>query len=61
MGGGFFTTWIAAAGAGALVPLSVNSPTATTGHLLLARVSTASGEAFLTGMLTAIFVAFRPE
>ena len=29
--------------------------------LLLARFLTASGEAFLTGMLTAIFVAFRPE
>ena len=27
----------------------------------VARFLTASGEAFLTGMLTAIFVAFRPQ
>ena len=31
------------------------------GDLLLARFLTASGEAFLTGMLVAIFVAYRPQ
>ena len=62
MGRGFFTTWIAAATAGALALLLVDAPGGTdTGDLLLARFLTASGEAFLTGMLTAIFVAFRPE
>ncbi|MBL8353047.1 MAG: hypothetical protein JNL87_22355 [Burkholderiaceae bacterium] len=62
MGRGFFTTWIAAAGAGALALLLVDAPPGTDpGDLLLARFLTASGEAFLTGMLTAIFVAFRPE
>jgi uncharacterized membrane protein len=62
MGRGFFTTWIAAAGAGALALALVDAPIGTDpGDLMLARFLTASGEAFLTGMLTAIFVAFRPE
>lgn len=62
LGRGFFATWIAAAGAGALALAIVEAPTGTDpGDLLLARFLTASGEAFLTGMLTAIFVAFRPE
>ncbi len=62
LGRGFFTTWIAAAVAGALALGRVASPTGTDdGDLLLARFLTASGEAFLTGMLTAIFVAFRPQ
>jgi uncharacterized membrane protein len=62
LGRGFFTTWIAAAAAGALAVLVVDAPVGTaTADLLLARFLTASGEAFLTGMLTAIFVAFRPE
>ena len=62
MGRGFFVTWAAAAGAGALALLLVDAPGGTdAGDLLLARFLTASGEAFLTGMLTAIFVAFRPE
>lgn len=62
LGRGFFVTWIAAAGAGAMALAIVEAPTGTDpGDLLLARFLTASGEAFLTGMLTAIFVAFRPE
>jgi uncharacterized membrane protein len=61
LGRGFFTTWIAAALAGALALLVVQAPVGTdTGDLLLGRFLTASGEAFLSGMLTAIFVAFRP-
>ena len=62
MGRGFFVTWIAAATAGALALVLVDGPSGTDpADLLLARFLTASGEAFLTGMLTAIFVAFRPE
>lgn len=61
LGRGFFITWIAAATAGALAVLVVHAPVGTdTGDLLLARFLTASGEGFLSGMLTAIFVAFRP-
>ena len=62
MARGFFATWIAAAGAGALSLALVDAPLGTDpGDLLLARFLTASGEAFLTGMFTAICVAFRPE
>ena len=62
MARGFFATWIAAASAGALSLALVDAPLGTdTGDLLLARFLTASGEAFLTGMFSAIFVAFRPE
>ena len=62
MGRGFFTTWIAAALAGVLALGQVAAPVGTdAGDLLLARFLTASGEAFLTGMLVAIFVAFRPH
>ena len=62
MGRGFFVTWAAAAGAGALALRVTAQPVGTSlDDLLLARCLTASGEAFLTGMLTAIFVAFRPQ
>ena len=62
MARGFFASWIAAAGAGALSLALGGAPLGTEpGDLLLARFLTASGEAFLTGMFTAIFVAFRPE
>jgi uncharacterized membrane protein len=62
LGRGFFTTWIAAAASGALALSRLAAPPGTDGSdLLLARFLTASGEAFLTGMLTAIFVAFRPQ
>ncbi len=62
LGRGFFTTWVAVALAGALALGRAANPVGTDdGDLLLARFLTASGEAFLTGMLTAIFVAFRPD
>lgn len=62
LGRGFFTTWIAVAVAGALALGRVTNPAGTDdADLLLARFLTASGEAFITGMLVAIFVAFRPE
>ena len=62
LGRGFFGTWIAAALAGALALGLVAAPPGTeTGDLLLARFLTASGEAFITGMLVAIFVAYRPD
>ena len=62
LGRGCFVTWAAAAGAGALaLAVSVNPLGTSLDDLLLARFLTASGEAFLTGMLTAIFVAFRPQ
>lgn len=62
LGRGFFMTWLASAGAGALALLLVQAPVGTAqDDLLLARFLTSSGEAFLSGMLTAIFVAFRPQ
>ena len=62
LGRGFFTTWVAVALTGALALGRAANPVGTDdGDLLLARFLTASGEAFLTGMLTAIFVAFRPD
>lgn len=62
MGRGFFSTWIAVATAGLLALALVDAPVGTdSGDLVLARFLTASGEAFITGMLTAIFVAFRPQ
>jgi len=62
LGRGFFATLLAAtlAGAGALAVGTL--PTGTSvDDLLLARLLAASGEAFMTGMLVAIFVAFRPQ
>jgi uncharacterized membrane protein len=62
LGRGFFVTAIAIAAAGALsawlhgVPATLDG-----GDVVLARILTAFGEAFLTGMLVAIFVAFRPH
>lgn len=62
LGRGFFTTWIAAAVSGALALLLTGAPVGTDpGDLLLGRFLAASGEAFMTGMFAAIFVAFRPE
>lgn len=61
MGRGFFATWVAVATTGWLALTQVGAPLGTShGDLVLARFLTASGEAFLTGMLVAIFVAFRP-
>ncbi len=64
LGRGFFTTWVAVSVSGvlALGLGQLAAPVGTdTGDLLLARFLTASGEAFLTGMVAAIFVAFRPH
>lgn len=62
LGRGFFSTWIALSLAGAAALGWVQAPQGTsTQDLLLARFLTASGEAFLTGMLVAIFVAYRPH
>lgn len=62
LGRGFFATGLALGIAGALsvalngVPYGLSAD-----DVMLARVLAASGDAFLTGMLVAIFVAFRPE
>jgi len=62
LGRGFFATLLAAALAGAGALAVGTLPTGTSvDDLLLARLLAASGEAFLTGMLVAIFVAFRPQ
>lgn len=62
LGRGFFATLLGAtlAGAAALL-LSPLPPGTSAEDLLLARGLAASGEAFITGMLAAIFVAFRPQ
>ncbi len=62
LGRGFFVTLLAAALAGAGALLVGTLPVGTSSEdLLLARWLGASGEAFMTGMLVAIFVAFRPH
>lgn len=61
LGRGFFVTGITLVLIGG-VQWALHEPTvaATSSDLFVARVLVASGEAFLTGMLVAIFVAFRP-
>ncbi|MEY4417259.1 MAG: hypothetical protein RIQ53_4552 [Pseudomonadota bacterium] len=62
LGRGFFGTLLAVAVAGALALVLTGPPAgAEVADLLVARWLAASGEAFLTGMLVAIFVAFRPQ
>lgn len=62
LGRGFFATGVAVAGAGALSVALHGVPTGLADEdVLLARVLAASGDAFITGMLVAIFVAFRPH
>lgn len=62
LGRGFFATAAAVAGAGVLAALLFGTPpTLTLSDVLLARTLAAFGDAFLTGMLAAIFVAFKPE
>lgn len=62
LGRGFFVTMLAAAGAGAASLAITGAPLGSDpDDVLLARWLAASGEAFLTGMLVAIFVAFRPH
>lgn len=62
LGRGFFATGLALGLAGALsvllngVPYGLNAD-----DVMLARVLAASGDAFITGMFVAIFVAFRPQ
>lgn len=62
LGRGFFATLLAAAltGAGALL-LRGHASALSLGDLLLGRWLSAWGDAILTGMITAIFVAFRPH
>jgi uncharacterized membrane protein len=62
LGRGFFATGLALAGAGALAAALYGVPASLSiEDVILARGLAASGEAFLTGMLVAIFVAFRPQ
>ena len=62
LGRGFIVTALAMMGAGTLAALAGPLPPGTDlASLLLGRWLMAWGEAFATGMLTAIFVAFRPE
>ena len=61
LGRGFFATALAVAAAGALATGLQVAPAGLSGQdLLLARWLFAWGDAFITGMLVAIFVAFRP-
>lgn len=62
LGRGFFATALATMGAGAVrVWLAPPDPDADTALLMIGHVLIGWGEAFATGGLTAVFVAFRPE
>lgn len=62
LGRGFFASVLAFTLAGALAWLVHGAPQGLSGEeLMLGRWLAAWGDAFLTGMLVAIFVAFRPE
>lgn len=62
LGRGFFATAAAGAGAGALAAWWFPLPAGlATDDLLLGRWLAAWGDAWLCGMLVAIFVAFRPQ
>lgn len=62
LGRAFLGTMLMTALAGALALLADGAPLGSlAGDVLVARWLAASGEAFLTGMLVAIFVAFRPH
>ena len=62
LGRGFFATAIALAASGALAAWLFGGPaTVPVADVVLARVLSAFGDAFITGMLAAIFVAFRPQ
>ena len=62
LGRGFFATAIAVAAAGVLsVWLHGVPPELSADDVMLARTLVASGDAVITGMLVAIFVAFRPH
>jgi len=62
LGRGFFATALAVAAAGAVAAGLQTAPVGLSeADLLVARWLFAWGDAFITGMLVAIFVAFRPE
>jgi uncharacterized membrane protein len=62
LGRGFFATAMAVAAAGALAALLYGVPAnLNLDDVLLARGLAAWGDAFLTGGMAAIFVAFRPQ
>jgi uncharacterized membrane protein len=62
LGRGFFATALAVSGAGALSVALHGVPGGLAPEdVLLARWLAATGDAFITGMLVAIFVAFRPH
>lgn len=62
LGRGFFATAIAGSlAAGGQLLLHAGPASLQQGELMLARFLTAWGDAFITGMLTAIFVAYRPQ
>ncbi len=62
LGRGFFATALAVAAAGALAAVLYGVPAnLSLDDVLLARGLAAWGDAFLTGGMAAIFVAFRPE
>lgn len=62
LGRGFFATALAVSAAGALsVALNGVPASLAAEDLVLARMLAAWGDAFITGMLVAIFVAFRPQ
>ena len=62
MGRGFFATALALTLSGALAAWLFGVPaTLQAEDVMLARLLSAFGDAFITGMLTAIFVAFRPQ
>jgi uncharacterized membrane protein len=61
LGRGFFGTFIAVVLPASVLALGSGPVGSTTADLLIARVLAAFAEAFLTGMATAILVAFRPR
>lgn len=62
LGRGFFASALAMTAAGALALATHGAPVGTSQEdLMMARWLAAWGDAFLTGMLVAIFVAFRPQ
>lgn len=62
LGRGFFASVLAMAGAGVLAWALHGAPAGTSAEdLMMGRWLSAWGDAFLTGMLVAIFVAFRPQ
>jgi uncharacterized membrane protein len=62
LGRGFFATALAIASAGIAAALLFGVPASLNpADVMLARGLAAFGDAFITGMLVAIFVAFRPQ